>query len=79
MQKVIILEYIGQESIPFDLYNSFREVVYQKDTPLTQNMILQFASTNVYKADSEEPLESEISKIKYNIFSMQRLLNLSVI
>lgn len=66
MQKVVILEHVGQESLEFDLYNAFREVVYQKGTPLTPSMFLQFSAINVYKADSEEPLVSEISKAKYN-------------
>lgn len=67
MQKVVILEYVGQESLSFDLYNSFREVVYQKGTPLTPSMILQFSANDIYRSDNEEPLVSEVSKIKYNV------------
>jgi len=67
MQKVVILEYVGKESLDFDLYNSFREVVYQKGALLTPGMFLQFSATNVYRADSDEPLVSEISKAKYNV------------
>ena len=69
MQKVVILEYVGQESLSFDLYNSFREVVYQKGTALTPGLLLKYSATNVYRADSEEPLVSEISKAKYNVKS----------
>lgn len=67
MQKVVILEHVGKESLDFDLYNSFREVVYEKGTPLTPSMFLQFSAVNVYRADSEEPLVSEVSKAKYNV------------
>ena len=66
MQKVVILEYVGQESLPFDLYNSFREIVYQKGTPITPSMILQFSTNNVYRTDTEDLLVSEVSKAKYN-------------
>lgn len=66
MQKVVILEYVGQESLSFDLYNSFREIVYKKGSELTPGMFLQFSAANVYRADSDEPLVSEISKAKYN-------------
>lgn len=67
MQKVVILEYVGQESLPFDLYNSYREIVYQKETPLTPSMILQFSANNVYRNENEDILVSEISKSKYNV------------
>lgn len=66
MQKVVILEHVGKESLDFNLYNSFREVVYEKGSPLTPNMFLKFSSINIYKADSDEPLISEVSKEKYN-------------
>lgn len=65
MQKIFILEHVGKESLDFNLYNSFREVIYEKGAPLTPNLILKFNSMNIYKADSDEPLVSEVSKEKY--------------
>lgn len=64
MQRVVILQYTGEESLDFDLYNSFRDVVYEKGTPLTPEMFLKFSVTNVYKAEDDEPLISEVSKAK---------------
>jgi len=68
MQKVVILEYTGKESLDFNLYNSFRDVVYEKGTPLTPNLFLKFSAMPVYKADSDEPLISEVSRAKYKIY-----------
>lgn len=64
MQRVVILQYADQESLDFDLYNSFRDVVYEKGTPLTPEILLKFSVTNIYKADHDEPLVSEVSKAK---------------
>lgn len=68
MKKIIMLEHVGQDSLEFDLYNSFREVVYEKGTPLTPELILKFSVIPVYKDENEGLLVSEISKEKYKTY-----------
>lgn len=65
MQRVVILEYADKESLDFDLYNSFRDIVYKKGEPLTPELLLKFSVTNIYRAEGdEEPLVSSATKAK---------------
>jgi HD-GYP domain-containing protein (c-di-GMP phosphodiesterase class II) len=68
MQKIIILEHVGKESLDFNLYNSFREVVYEKGTPLTPNLILKFSAIPVYRDENEGELISSVSREKYKVY-----------
>ncbi|MDD3419256.1 MAG: HD-GYP domain-containing protein [Candidatus Gastranaerophilales bacterium] len=68
MQKVVILEYVGQESLEFDLYNSFREKIYEKGTPLTPSMVLKFSTVAVYRDENEGELVSSVSRAKYKTY-----------
>jgi len=69
MQKVVILEHVGKESLDFDLYNAFREVVYEKGSPLTPNLILKFSAIPVYKNDKEDSLVSVVSEEKLKSYN----------
>ena len=69
MKRVVILEHLGQESLEFDLYNSFREVVYEKGTPLTQDLILKFSVIPVYMDETEGALTSESVGEKYKSYN----------
>lgn len=69
MKKILMLEHVGQDSLDFDLYNSFREVVYEKGTPLTPELILKFSVIPVYKDENEGLLVSESSKEKYKTYN----------
>lgn len=70
MKRIMILEHAGKESLDFDLYNSFREVVYEKGTPLTPNLILKFSAITVYRDENEGALATaESSRDKYKMYN----------
>lgn len=61
MKKILILEHVGKNSLDFDLYNSFRDVVYEKGTPLTPELILKFSVIPVYQDETEGALAEAVS------------------
>ena len=58
MQKIVIMEHSQKESLGFDLYNGFGEIIYEKDTPLTFDMILKFSVIPVYMDENQGLLAS---------------------
>lgn len=62
MKKIVIFEYTGQTSLDFDIYNSFGNIVYKKNEPLTPELMLKLSMSNIYKADGDEPLSSNVQQ-----------------
>lgn len=49
MQKVVALEFVDSESLDFDLYNKKREIIYEKDSPITPEVMLTLLCQEVYR------------------------------
>lgn len=59
MQKIVIFEYTGRDSLDFDIYNSFGNIVYKKNDPLTPDIMLKLSMTNIYRYEEDGPLVSK--------------------
>ena len=54
MRRVIALELVGLEKLDCDLYDENGNIVYEKGTPFTQDLLMKLSHAKVYKRDEQE-------------------------
>lgn len=56
MRRVIALELVGLEKLDCDLYDENGNIVYEKGTAFTQELLIKLSHARIYKRDEEEQI-----------------------
>ena len=62
MRRVIALELVGLEKLDCDLYDEGGNIVYEKGTAFTQDLLMKLSHAKIYKRDEQEILSETLIK-----------------
>ncbi len=61
MRRVIALEFVGLKQLDCDLYDENGKVVYEKNTDLTPQLLMQLSHMDIFKRDEEKTAQRNVN------------------